>query len=711
MNRRLITIGRVLMILAVLAIAGFLRLRAVEMLPVDYDEDDYLRAGQQYANGIRAGDWRVFTRENYRTEHPPVTKMIYGVALLAVPPFPEVPDRPTTAEPDQSLAIQPLKAARSASALLGTLESAALAVINPLAGFFLAVHTFDIKYTSQAMLEGAPAFTSLLVALFYLRWRKTRHNRWLIAAAIALGATAAGKYYYALVGVAVSIHWLATSSDERRTVSDWVKWLRPIALWGLLALAVFFLFDPYLWPDPLHRLAQSITYHAGYAQSDAVKSAGYPWWQILNWLAISVPWHPGVFLVEIDILVLLFAIFGLKRSREQHPVFLLWLGLGIGFLLLWPTRWPQYSLLVTAPLSIVAADGFQAVIAEPIGRRLQRKGEKQAAAVERGHATMNRWRQVLPWLLPGLLALALITLFPLIFQIAVSMTDFSARAIKDGVTGGVWRELWLGITGQVKAVPVDLFGQSSSTKVHYAGLQPLLMILFNAGDFYVFELIWTILAVASQAALGVGVALLLHRQGVRFRGFWQALFILPWAVPEFVAALTWSQIFEPRFGYMMMASKTWSQSAPGVAQALSSWQERPDAALVVLLISALWFGFPFMLLSARAGLKLIPKDVYDAAAIDGAAGWQLFRHVTWPLIFPLLIPAIILRSIFSFNQFYLFAVMRTPVITLAAISYFIFDGGKYATSAAINIVTVIILIGLVVWFNRLSKAGEGVTYA
>ena len=90
---------RVLTILAVVAITAValgLRFRAVELLPVDYDEDDYLRAGQQYAEAIRAGDWAALTELNYRTEHPPLAKLAYGLALLALPPADEVPDRPTT---------------------------------------------------------------------------------------------------------------------------------------------------------------------------------------------------------------------------------------------------------------------------------------------------------------------------------------------------------------------------------------------------------------------------------------------------------------------------------------------------------------------------------------------------------------------------------------------------------------------------------------
>jgi len=106
--------------------------------------------------------------------------------------------------------------------------------------------------------------------------------------------------------------------------------------------------------------------------------------------------------------------------------------------------------------------------------------------------------------------------------------------------------------------------------------------------------------------------------------------------------------------------------------------------------------------------------VYDAAALDGAHGWSLFSKITWPLLMPLVIPALIIRSIFAFNQFYLFYVMRPKfgMVSLAAVSYAFFTrSNQYAISAAINIFTMAALIGLLIWFNRWSKAAQGVTYA
>jgi ABC-type sugar transport system permease subunit len=116
--------------------------------------------------------------------------------------------------------------------------------------------------------------------------------------------------------------------------------------------------------------------------------------------------------------------------------------------------------------------------------------------------------------------------------------------------------------------------------------------------------------------------------------------------------------------------------------------------------------------ASSAGLKMIPKDVYEAAAIDGATLWQTFKFITLPLLLPLLLPAIIIRAIFAFNQFYLlwaFQYWKEQSSTLALLSYNLFSptfGGQFSASAIVNIITVIILIGFVVLFNRETRSKE-----
>jgi arabinogalactan oligomer/maltooligosaccharide transport system permease protein len=701
------SLKRLLLIIAALAvtlIALSARLTTVDKLPIDYDEDDYLRAGQIYATSLQNGDWSVFSRENYRTEHPPLTKIVNGLVMAQLPPAPEIPDRPTTAEPARSLPQPHLDNVRTTHAIFGALEVLALALINPLAGLLLAMHTWTIKYTSQVMLEALPALTSLLVVVFYLK-SKGRFNVWSLLSASMLGLTAASKYPYTLVGVAVLVHWLweswpGRSDDATRSSAPALQRLRPLLAWGGIALIVFFLADPYLWPDPINRLRDSLGYHGRYATTAAeVAEANFPIWQPLVWLAQSVPWHPGVFAVPLDAIVLLFAVLGLKRLWRKYRVFALWLIILLVFLLFWPTKWPQYILMLTAPLALSAVEGLRLVIWEPFSHwaRRMRSDGVQRPTRSQVKAAWRETRQAFPWLLPTGLVLAFIALFPLIYQSAVSLTDLNTLSLRDGMRGGVWREVSEGLTGQAEPVTLAIFQRRTSNEVHYAGPQVLLQLLAGgAADIVVFEVIWTIAAVSLQTALGVGVALMLSRAGVRFKGVWRTLFILPWAIPEFVGAIVWFNIFEPTNGWLSL-----------LLRKPFEWQQSPTVTLAVLLVAALWMGWPLMMLAAIAGLKMIPPEVYDAAAVDGAQGWTRFRSVTWPLLLPVLTPVLIIRTILTFNQFYLFYVMQPPApsFTLAMASFFFFDatsyfGGQFGVAAALNVFTAILLLGLVIWFTR-----------
>jgi len=429
----------------------------------------------------------------------------------------------------------------------------------------------------------------------------------------------------------------------------------------------------------------------------------------LVWLAQAVPWHPGVFAVSLDAIALLFAVLGLKRLWQKHRVFALWLIIMLVFLLFWPTKWPQYVLMLTAPLALSAAEGLYVVIWEPFSHWMQqiRSGGVKRPTRSQIKTAWRETRQAFPWIVPGLIALGLIALFPLIYQAAMSLTDLSVMSLRDGMRGGVWRAVGQGLSGQAQPVAVELFNPSTSNQVRYAGPEVLLNLATGGvADLVVFEIVWTVSAVFLQTALGVGVALMLNRAGVRFKGLWRTLFILPWAIPEFVGAIAWYNIFEPTNGWISL-----------LLHKPFEWQHSPTVTLVVLLIAALWMGWPLMMLASIAGLKMIPPDVYDAAAVDGASGWTRFRAITWPLLLPVLAPVLIIRAILTFNQFYLFYVMQPnyPSLTLSTAAFFFFDatsgfGGQFAVAAALNIFTVILLLGFVIWFSNRKQTQAAEVY-
>ena len=700
---------KILAILIVTGIAWSLRDRAVDRLSIDYDEDDYLRAAQQFTQLIRTDDWKGFQETNYRTEHPPLAKILFGISLLSAPEAPLIPDRPTSAEPDKYLSRELLQPARTVGQILGTITVLLTAVVDPIGGLLLAFHAFTIKYDSQVMLEALPALTSLIMVIAYLESKKRRQKAtWLLVSGVFLGLTAASKYLYCLIAIAILIDWVLDAEQYK----NWKTLVRNVLIWGVVSLIVFVAADMYLWPNPLERLRESVLYHAGYSTSAGeVQNANYPFWQPFVWLNTSpYYWHEGVFVFAPDILITILAAFGVTRLWKKERVYVLWLGIAVLFLLLWPTKWPQYLLVLTVPLSLSAAQalriGWDKVMAA-VNRR-------QSGLETREQSNRREVKGSIPWLVPGLIVFAAFTIFPLIFQFAISLTDFNSISIKDGLQGGVWRAVWEGVTGQANEVDPEILFRSK--EVHYIGLESYLPVFdwITADGTLVFNILWTVLSLFLQTVLGVATALLLWNKRIRFRRGWQTLFILPWAIPEMIGALMWLTVFAASFGWLALAVQDYGTNIPFAF--LNDWQHSPNLILIVMLIVGLWYGFPFMMLAASAALTQVPKDVLDAAAIDGANNWQTFSRVTWPLLLPLVVPAIIIRGIFAFNQFYLIKIFGGgSMTTLATLSYDMFNpsnfNGQFAVSAVLNLITMFILVGFVLLFNRWSRAGEGVTYA
>jgi hypothetical protein len=209
--------GRVLAILLIMGAASATRWKALTTLNIDYDEDDYLRAAQQFTAIIRQGNWSEILNTNYRPEHPPLAKMILGWSLLSDPEKPLTPDRPTSANPNNYLPRDLLRTDRVTNAVFGVTTVGILALVNPAAGLLLAIHTWTIKYVSQIMLEAIPAFTSILMVYAYLKWKKQQKIKfrgWLIVSAVFLGMTAASKYLYGVVAIAIVVDWLIDAGLE-----------------------------------------------------------------------------------------------------------------------------------------------------------------------------------------------------------------------------------------------------------------------------------------------------------------------------------------------------------------------------------------------------------------------------------------------------------------------------------------------------------------
>ncbi len=341
-------------------------------LPIDFDEDDYMRAGQIFADEIRTGNPGILLENNYRIEHPQFVKILIATVMLSMEPIQRIPELPVTANPYELMHRPTLAAVRQMQSAFGVLSVTTLALVSPVAALLLATSTWVIKYTSQVMLEAVPLLFSLLgVALYELaRSMSNARRRRLayLASAIGIGLAVGAKYPYAIAGLAIVVDRLRrTRRGEPIRIKDAIGW-------SAIAALAFFAVNPYLWSDPIGRLIASAAYHPEYAASEQVQSTGFPAWQQLIWLMQSVPWHDdqNIFLVKFDTWMLPLALIGLVPLARNRPVYAIWLGLGAVALLLWPTKWPQYLLTIAVPYALAGAAGLALIgkIAVELPRRL-----------------------------------------------------------------------------------------------------------------------------------------------------------------------------------------------------------------------------------------------------------------------------------------------------------------------------------------------------
>jgi ABC-type sugar transport system permease subunit len=147
---------------------------------------------------------------------------------------------------------------------------------------------------------------------------------------------------------------------------------------------------------------------------------------------------------------------------------------------------------------------------------------------------------------------------------------------------------------------------------------------------------------ALKLVFGLGIAILLN-QAIRGRKFWRGMILLPWAMPAFVAYLTWKLLYVPQGGAFNLIS---IGLGLGSIDFLSK-----DLAMPSVILATFWRGFPFWVISFLAALQSVPQEQYEAAAIDGASAWQRFVHITIPGIRHVVLVVVLLSTIWTTNGF------------------------------------------------------------
>ncbi len=219
---------------------------------------------------------------------------------------------------------------------------------------------------------------------------------------------------------------------------------------------------------------------------------------------------------------------------------------------------------------------------------------------------------------------------------------------------------------------------------------------------------WAILSVVTTFALGLFMAILLNDDTLRFRKIYRVILILPYALPAFISVLIWRGLLNTEVGVV-------NQILEALSLNTIPWLQSIFWSRFALIVINLWLGFPYMMLISLGALQSISDDLYEAAAIDGATGWQRFKTITLPLILVSIGPLLISSFAFNFNNFnviYLFNEGGPPIVgaqtpaggTDILISYtyrLSFESGRGADFGLASAVSIIIFMitAVITWFN------------
>ena len=272
------------------------------------------------------------------------------------------------------------------------------------------------------------------------------------------------------------------------------------------------------------------------------------------------------------------------------------------------------------------------------------------------------------FIIPTIAFLIVFNIFPLIYSLGYSFTDFRA---------------------------------SSNAPATFVGLQNYRDLLNDDHVWNNFSVTarYVLLSVGGQVLLGFGVALLLNRR-IPFKGLFTTLLLVPMMMSPVVVGLFWELLYSPSWGIINYAL--------GLGD--FAWLSDPDVALYAIAITDIWMWSPFVMLLCLAGLSAIPQHLYEAAAIDRAGRWFTFTRITLPLVAPLLLIAIIFRTMEAFKTFDLAFIMSSQETTeLIAIKLYrlAFQEWQTGPSCALAYMVLIMVLAITnIYVKYLNRARD-----
>jgi multiple sugar transport system permease protein len=277
----------------------------------------------------------------------------------------------------------------------------------------------------------------------------------------------------------------------------------------------------------------------------------------------------------------------------------------------------------------------------------------------------------LPWLLPLVAILLVFTVYPLFYNIWLSFHEYAPRRrALEYVGTSNWAQLWEDAR----------FWQSLTITFAYFAV-----------------------ALAIELVLGMAIALLLDSDGFGF-GFLRGLLTMTLVIPPAIAGMMYLLMEDPQFGvisYFLQWAGLLDPAHPILATA--------STALAGVLLPEIWQWTPFMVLIFLAGLRALPREPYEAAMIDGASQWQIFRRITLPMMSKVIAIAVLIRGIDLFRVFdYVFVMTSggpgTSTYTLSLYAWQqTFSFVKWGYGATLSLVTLVIILVVASLFIKVAK--------
>jgi len=308
-----------------------------------------------------------------------------------------------------------------------------------------------------------------------------------------------------------------------------------------------------------------------------------------------------------------------------------------------------------------------------------------------------RGRHSLPYLLlaPAFVGLALLLVYPFVFEFYLSFHDLKLNTIMQWKNSGTLPFVWL-------KQYVDVFTTSPLAEVTF---WELLWRTF----------LWTFTNVFFHVLGGFVLALLLNT-GIngRCKGIYRTLLVIPWAMPQVVAVLALRGEFHATSGFVNIMINHLLHWMPWLSHlGIAAPQWLTNYPLTTCTIINIWLGIPFMMVVILGGLQSISSSYYDAAEIDGAGYFQKLRYITLPLIKPVLMPAVTLGTVWTFNNINVIYLVTGQAggtekadILVSALYKSAFTYNRYSYSAAFAIVVFVLLFAIAVGYNKLTAEKE-----